>query len=515
MQTGTIEHDESARILVVDDEQVIREILADFLSMEGYLVRTAEHGGAALKELEKSSYDLILSDLKMPQMGGLEFLNEVGKKMPDVVTIIMTGFGTVESAIDAMKQGAYDYIMKPFKVEDVVMTVRRGLERRRLQTENMRLRESISLYKVSEAIAASLSLDEVIRTVVDSTLNEVDADEVVVLLKDPATGQLFERARHSHARVESIRPSVNLDTAALERYFKQDKPLRAHGRNVFDYLKGSADNGDVQSLTVTSFRVRGETIGFLCAFSYTRGKRFNEGQRKLLSILANRAAAAIENAKLYDNLKATFHQTIQGLAQAIDKMDRYTAGHSERVATYSRQLAKTLKLTPDEIQLIHQSAQMHDIGKIGLVLNLNKPGKLTPEEYEEFKKHPAYGRDIIEPISFLHPLIPGVYSHHERWDGKGYPLGLKAEETPLMARVIAVADTYDAMTTNRAYRGALSHTTAIEEIKRCSATQFDPAAAEAFVKGIESYREEAKARGEQVVPEQNEPPASGGHAKAS
>ena len=111
---------------------------------------------------------------------------------------------------------------------------------------------------------------------------------------------------------------------------------------------------------------------------------------------------------------------------------------------------------------------MHDIGKIGCVLNLNKPGKLTQDEYEIFKKHPGYGRDILEPIKFLHPLIPGVHLHHERWDGRGYPLGLKGNDIPLIARIIAVADTYDAMTSDRAYRRALPHEVAVTEIERCS-----------------------------------------------
>src|ERR1700748_852182 len=189
----TTHDDASPRILVVDDEEVIRDILADFLAMEGFEVRTAPDGAAALAELTSGQFDLVLSDLKMPNMGGIELLDAVSQHAPQVVTIIMTGFGTVETAIDAMKRGAYDYIMKPFKMEEVVHTVRRGLERKKLTAENMRLKEVLSLYKVSEAIAASLSLDEVMRTVTDAALNEVAADVVQVLLED-GQGALFERA---------------------------------------------------------------------------------------------------------------------------------------------------------------------------------------------------------------------------------------------------------------------------------------------------------------------------------
>src|SRR6187431_3629469 len=186
------------RVLVVDDEKFIRDIIADFLGMEGYIVRTAEDGTSAISELERARYDMVISDLKMPRMGGLDLLKEVAKAHPDTLTVIMTGFGTVETAIDAMKRGAYDYILKPFKVEEIVHIVQRGLEKRRLAAENLRLREALSLYKVSEAIAASLSLDEVIATVADSALSEVRSDLVTTWLDD-GEGSFFERSA-SHAR---------------------------------------------------------------------------------------------------------------------------------------------------------------------------------------------------------------------------------------------------------------------------------------------------------------------------
>ncbi len=247
-------------------------------------------------------------------------------------------------------------------------------------------------------------------------------------------------------------------------------------------------------------RIRGETAGFLVTLGFQRGRRFEEAQRKLLSTVASRAAAAIENARLYEDLKATFQQTIQGLARTIDKMDRYTAGHSDRVAYYAKILARHLGLGPDEIEIVRQAALLHDIGKVGCVLNLNKAGKLTAEEYEIFKKHPGYGKDILDPIKFLHPLVPGVHLHHERWDGRGYPLKLKGDEIPVIARIISVADTYDAMTSNRSYRNALPHEVAVNEIERCAGSQFDPDVANPFLGVIEGDREERIEKGE-TVPE--------------
>jgi len=484
-----------AKILVVDDEEVIREILADFLTMEGFFVRTAEDGGSALVELSRDRFDLVLSDLKMPNMGGLELLGAIRKHTPYVVTIIMTGFGTVETAIEAMKQGAYDYVLKPFKVEEVVHTIRRGLEKQRLEAENFRLKEALSLYKVSEAIAASLSLEQVVHTLSRAAIDEVDSDLVTVLLSDGG-GSFYRRSTEANPHFQMRREPDTLSVEALGTHFLDTPALLEHGERCWRYFESVGKDLPPRSLAVARLSARGDTIGFLCALSYTQGKRFDEGQRKLLHATADRASAAIENARLYEDLQATFKQTIRGLASAIDKMDRYTAGHSARVAAYAQILAIKLGLNDAEIEIVRQSALMHDIGKIGCVMNLNKPGKLSQEEYEIFKQHPDHGRDILEPIEFLHPLIPGVHLHHERWDGLGYPLGLRANDVPLTARIIAVADTYDAMTSNRAYRKALAHDIAISEIKRCGGSQFDPELAHGFMESIELFRNEGRSLAE-------------------
>src|SRR5688500_5472070 len=439
----TMTNEERPRVLIVDDEKFIRDILADFLGMEGYVVRTAEDGQAALNELTHAHYDLVISDLKMPRMGGIELLEQIGTAAPNALTVIMTGFGTVETAIDAMKRGAYDYILKPFKVEEVIHVVQRGLEKQRLAAENLRLKEALSLYKVSEAIAASLSLEEVLATVGDTAIHEIHGDLASTWLDD-GEGGYFERQRllpPKHLRAGAMRDAAELGKASTDAYvehFNNDAALLEQGTKAERFFS-VAPEVPVQSLIAVPLRMKQRLVGWISVASFTKGKRFDEGQRKLLSIVGSRAAAAIENARLYEDLRATFQQTIEGLAKAIDKMDRYTAGHSDRVATYAMYLATRLGLPPDQVEIVRQSALMHDIGKLGCVLSLNKPGKLTQDEYGQFKKHPGYGRDILEPIKFLHPLIPGVHLHHERWDGRGYPLGLKGNDVPLMARIIAVA----------------------------------------------------------------------------
>jgi len=480
--------EERPRVLVVDDEKFIRDIIADFLGMEGYIVRTAEDGVSATNELERARYDMVISDLKMPKMGGLDLLREVARTHPDTLTVIMTGFGTVETAIDAMKRGAYDYILKPFKVEEIVHIVQRGLEKRRLAAENLRLREALSLYKVSEAITASLSLDEVIATVADSGLNEIRADMVMTWL-DNGEGAFFSRNVSLASAFPEGEEVGELSAQIVAERLKQESFLVEHGARARE-LFATHPSRQVQSITIIALKMRDRLLGWIAVVSLTASKRFDEGQRKLLSIIASRAAAAIENARLYEDLQATFQQTITSLARTIDKMDRYTSGHSERVARYAVNLARWLGLNDEQIGHVRHSALMHDIGKIGCVMNLNKTGKLTGLEYEVFKRHPTYGREILDPIKFLQPVIPGVHLHHERWDGRGYPLGLAGNDIPLIARIIAVADTYDAMTSDRAYRRALPHEVTVNEILRCSGSQFDPDVANVFTEQIDGLRSE-------------------------
>ncbi len=488
--------DEQPRVLVVDDERFIRDVLADFLAMEGYAVRTASDGEAALGELRNRVFDIVVSDLKMPNVGGLELLKEINTAYPQTMTVIMTGFGTVETAIDAMKQGAFDYVLKPFKADEIVQVVNRALKQKRLAAENLRLREAISLYKVSEAISASLSMDEVVDTICDASLNDAHGDAVGAWLDDGQGGFKQRAFRQSDQVAEEL--SLTLDIESVQRRLREERAIVVHGQHAMGLL--ASTGRPVLSLALVPLKMRDRLLGWVYIASITPNKRFDEGQRKMLTMIASRAAAAIDNARLYQDLQATFRQTIQSLAKTIDKMDRYTAGHSERVARYAQRLAKSLGLSLAEVEIVRQAALMHDIGKIGCVLNLNKPDRLTNDEYEHFKQHPGIGKEILDPIQFLQPVIPGVHLHHERWNGAGYPLGLKGNNIPLIARIISVADTYDAMTSNRAYRRALPHEVTTDEIQRCAGSQFDPDVAGSFVEEIDTWLEEWKAQG-LAVPE--------------
>ena len=512
--------DESPRILIADDEKVIREILSDFLTMEGFIVRTVDDGGAAVAELERRSYDLVISDLKMPRMGGLDLLEAMNRKNINVLTVIMTGFGTVETAIEAMKRGAYDYILKPFKVEEVVHVVRRGLDRQRLQAENMRLREALSLYEISEAMGRNLAVEPILDLVTSATLDEARADTVTLLLEDsPGSGTFVERIRKT-SRDEDL--SWELNIKELLRCIEDDTPLLASGVKAQRFFSALPRTARLVSFCSIPLKLHKRVIGMLNVLSFTRGRSFTEGQRKMLSIIGSRAAMSIENARLYENLlvskedlekanmslEENFRQTIMGFAQALEANDEYTKGHSERVSYYSRMIAEGMGLEAGEVTTVVQAALMHDIGKIGILHEqLNKPNGLTDEERVLFQEHPDKGKRILEPIPFLRKLIAGCHCHHEHWDGSGYPQGLEGEQVPLLGRIISVADTYDAMTTNRAYREALPHATAIAELEKCAGTQFDPQIVDVFVREIEKQRSDPHApRWDENLPAGSLPP---------
>jgi response regulator RpfG family c-di-GMP phosphodiesterase len=500
-----------ARILVVDDERVIREILSEFLSLEGFSVHTVEDGEKALTELRLRPYDLVITDLKMPRVSGLQLLERVEAERLGALTVLMTGFGTVETAIEAMKKGAYDYLLKPFKVEEVIHVVERALYRQRLQTENIRLREALTIYKVSEAIALAHDIDKILDVVLRAAIDEVKADVATLHLRDPRSGHYEERVKlvASDAHAPGGLPSPAF--GVLGEQLAQGLPILAHGGKASRFFTEHATPAELSSFACVPLQVHGDMVGVLNVFSFTAGKKFDEGHRKMLAVLASRAASAIDNARLYGELRSTndslvvanrsleemFQQTVAGFAQALEESDQYTRGHSERVAVYSEILARGLTLPDGEVRRVVQAGVMHDVGKIGVRYDmLNKPGKLTPEEVAVFRQHPEKGKRILEPVPCLHGLIDGCWCHHEWFDGGGYPRGLAGQAIPIVGRIVAIADAYDAMTSDRAYRRALTHAIAVEEIERCAGTQFDPELSAAFMKLIESWRREMRERGQ-------------------
>ena len=343
-------------LLIVDDETVIREVLSERLSLAGYQCDTAANGIEAMNRLKNGDrYSLVLSEIEMPGQNGMALLREIKQAYPDIDVVMVTGVVAIDTAIKSIRMGASDYIVKPFNLDDVIITVERTLEKRRLIHEN---RE----YQISLEQMVQERTQEVIRK----------GQEVEGLYKE-------------------------LKTA-------------------------------------------------------------------------------------FEQIRATYDTTLEALMEALDTRDTETQGHSRRVSEFTVAVAKRLGVHEPELTQMKWGALLHDVGKIGVPdAILRKPGPLTPEEWVEMRKHPELGRRILSGVRFLEGAVPIVYCHQERYDGTGYPRGLKGDQIPLGARIFAAVDTLDAMTMNRPYRKALPYDQAREEVIKFGGVQFDPKVVEAFL----------------------------------
>jgi putative two-component system response regulator len=322
------------RILIVDDEPMICDILARRLSREGYICVTANNGREGLHCFYKEVFSLIISDIKMPDMDGIEFLRKVKTMSPNLDVILITAYPEIDSAVEAMRLGAYDFITKPLTLDLVALSVKNALEKKRLEEEV----------------------------------------------------EVYHR---------------NLETLVEERTSKLQHAYRILKRSHLDSVKV--------------------------------------------------------------------------LAEAIDAKDPYTRGHSDRVRKMSIKIAIHLGFAEDRLESLEYGALLHDIGKIGIKDEvLQKQGMLTREEYQYIQEHPMIGVKIVEGVDFFKDKVPMIRHHHEHFDGKGYPDGLVGDAIPLEARIIAVPDAFDAMTSVRPHREAMSLEMVLSEMERCKGGQFDP-----------------------------------------
>ncbi|GBD39110.1 Cyclic di-GMP phosphodiesterase response regulator RpfG [bacterium HR37] len=324
------------RVLVVDDEEHIRTLLKDALEELGYECDTAENGLRGLEKVEekKGNYEAILLDIHMPELNGIETLKRLKLSYPDISVVVLSASRDVENVRNALKEGAYDYVFKPFDLNELKNTIKRASERTKLIRENRDYQKNLEI-KVAE-------------------------------------------------QTETL---INL-----------------------------------------------------------------------------------------------YADTLEALVLALDLREHETGFHSYRVTEYSLTLARKLGLPDKDLSILAKGALLHDIGKIGIPDSiLLKPGKLTDEEWKIMKRHPTMGYELLKKIDFLEEAAEIVLSHHEHYNGEGYPRGLKGEKIPLGARIFSIVDALDAMTSNRPYRQALSFKEAIERIAKGSGSQFDPSIVRVFL----------------------------------
>jgi len=329
----------SPRILIVDDEAEITEILADLLS-EDYDCSRAGSAEEALTRLRDDEFQLVISDITMPGMSGLDMIPHVKELAPDTVVVMISGMQTVESAISALRVGAFDYLMKPFDLRQVEAVVKRALE-------------------------------------------------------------------HHDLVVAKQRYENHLEELVEQRTAELDRAL--------------------------------------------------------------------------NSLEGAYRSTLKALTAALETRDSETHGHSERVVSYSLRLGREYGLSSAEMKALEFGSLLHDIGKIGVPDSiLRKPAKLTEEEWVRMREHPLHGQQILRGIEFLQGASRVVAQHHEKWDGTGYPLGLRNEDIDICARIFAVADAFDAITSDRVYRRGKPYEAAAQELDDWAGRQFDPKVVEAF-----------------------------------
>ncbi len=362
---------------------------------------------------------------------------------------------------------------------------------------NQKIEELEVIYKVVKSIGSNLELDTLISNIMKETKEVLDSEASSVLLVDEKTGDLyFKVVEGGSEKVKEIRVPKGKGIAGYVADTGESVVVPDTSKDPRFFGQADKKSGFVtKSIIAVPLKYNNEVIGVLEVLNRKGDIPYGQHDLEMLQLIASQAAGMIANSKLYEKIKQMYYDMIKVLAKAMDARDPYTHGHSERVAMYSVMIARQLGWSKEDIDRLEKAALLHDIGKIGVEDRiLRKPGRLTDEEYKQIQRHPVISAEILEVFDMFKDIIPWIKHHHERWDGRGYPDKLEKENIPIGARLIAVADTFDAMTSHRAYRRGLPIEIAEEEIERCKGAQFDPVMADAFLAVLkdEKIRQEIK-----------------------
>jgi HD-GYP domain-containing protein (c-di-GMP phosphodiesterase class II) len=345
-----------------------------------------------------------------------------------------------------------------------------------------------TLIHTSMLFSSILDIDELLDIVLRKAEEVMDAEASSVFRIDEETNELYFITARGEKGEEAKEIRVPMGKGIVGWTAEKGEPvLVADVRKDKRWFKGVDKKTKfvTRSIMAVPLISRGKVIGVAEVLNKRGHRKFNKSDLELFESLGHQIAIAIENAALYKELDELFLSSIRAIVEAVDAKDPYTRGHSARVVEYSLRIGEALNFNKEELKRLEVSAILHDVGKIGIPDSiLGKPGRLNAKEYNYMKRHPELGSSIIEPIAELKALIPNILHHHERYDGKGYPKGLRGEEIPLYARIICIADSYDAMTTDRPYRRRKSSGVALQELKKNSGTQFDRRLAALFIKDI-------------------------------
>jgi HD-GYP domain-containing protein (c-di-GMP phosphodiesterase class II) len=340
-----------------------------------------------------------------------------------------------------------------------------------------------ALAKIGYVINSSLDLTLVLNEVMDTIIQLSGAERAFLMLRNAVGEMEIVIARNWEHEVLAREEQAISRTIVNEVVEQGESVLTFNARE--DPRFGSMHSvvaHNFRSILCVPLKAKEDLIGVIYADNKAREGIFSEQDRSLLTAFANQAAVALENAQLFNDLSISYGQTLDALVAALDVRDHETEGHTRRVVLYSLRLARKLGLPEDKQMDLRRGAMMHDIGKLGIPDSiLLKPGPLTDEEWTLMRRHPEIAEGMLEGIPFFRGAIEIIAAHHERHDGSGYPRGLAGEEIPFGARIFAVADAFDAITSHRPYRNAQPYRVACEEIQKGRGTQFDPDVVDAFL----------------------------------
>jgi HD-GYP domain-containing protein (c-di-GMP phosphodiesterase class II) len=352
------------------------------------------------------------------------------------------------------------------------------------EERNQRVRELTALNRLAFSLGTDTELGTLLKSGLDDIVAVTTADSGSIMLLDHDSGTLSIAASLGIDPEVAARTRVPVGEQIAGWVAETRRPLILVGDSDQRFA-GELKRDDIISAISAPVMSKDEVIGVINVNRKTLGEIFSRENLNVVTSFAGQLGSAVENARLYTDLEKTFLGTITALAAAVDAKDPYTFGHSNDVTAYAVATAEKMGLAPHEIEVIRIGSTLHDIGKIGIDRAiLHKPGRLDEDEWAAIRRHPAIGADILAPLDFLGDSLPLVLFHHERYDGKGYPSGVSGESIPLGARIIAVADTFNAMTSDRPYRKALPVEVAVQEVRDNAGTQFDPDVAAAFLEVV-------------------------------
>lgn len=463
--------DSAFSILALDDDPIITSTIQAYFQRSGYRVDVENDPVRAIERIRTDHYDILLLDFLMTPLCGDQVVEEIRKFNHELFIILLTGHKNMAPPIKTIRaldiQGYYEKSDRFDQLELLVESCVKSI--RQLRTIRSYQGGLSSMMEALPNIYHLQSIPDLSRKILQEAMSILHCSGCALVLNNTLCETAQPYAVYQTGMAVSV-PEV-WDPVQLEAALKQDAPNRI----VLPVLDSQ------------------RTSGFLCA-QWDTPPSYDRIQ--LLEAFARQASAALSNTRLhtlvqeknrelddaYSRLSSSFGEMVAAVRDFVDAKDYYTRNHSDRVSFYATELAQHLSLSDEACRRIRIASLFHDIGKLGIPDSiLLKDGRLTDEEYAMIKTHPARGAELLTHISHFHDMIPWIRAHHERYDGKGYPDGLAGEEIPYEARIITIADSFDAMTSDRRYRRGMSVADAIAELRREAGHQFDPTLAEAFV----------------------------------